>query len=69
MYKFKIEKKEEFLDGRTVTFLAKEKLFITNSYLNAILNGTRGCSRTLEMNIVKLIEDAQLDDFFDKKGE
>lgn len=69
MYKFKIEKKEEFLDGRTVTFLAKEKLFITNSYLNAILNGTRGCSRTLAMNIVKLIEDAQLDDFFDKKGE
>lgn len=69
MYKFKIEKKQEFLDGRTVTFLAKEKLFITNSYLNAILNGTRGCSRTLAMNIVKLIEDAQLDDFFDKKGE
>ena len=69
MYKFKIEKKEELLDGRTVTFLAKEKLFITNSYLNAILNGTRGCSRTLAMNIVKLVNNAELEDFFNKKGE
>lgn len=68
MYKFKIEKKEEFLDGRTVTFLAKEKLFITNSYLNAILNGTRGCSRTLAMNIVKLVN-GKVEEFFDKKGE
>ena len=69
MYKFKIEKKQEILGGRTATFLANEKLFITKSYLIAILNGTRGCSRTLAMNIVKLVNNAELEDFFNKKGE
>ena len=69
MYKFKVEKKQEILSGRTVTFLAKQKLFITSSYLTAILNGTRGCSRTLAMNIVKLVNNAELEDFFNKKGE
>ena len=68
MYKFKVEKKQEILSGRTVTFLAKQKLFITSSYLTAILNGTRGCSRTLAMNVVKLV-DGKVEDYFDKKGE
>lgn len=68
MYKFKVEKKQEILSGRTVTFLAKQKLFITSSYLTAILNGTRGCSRTLAMNIVNLV-DGKVEDYFDKKGE
>ena len=68
MYKFKIEKKQEILGGRTATYLANENLFITKSYLTAILNGTRGCSRTLAMNIVKLVN-GKVEDFFDKKGE
>ena len=68
MYKFKIEKKQEILGGRTATFLANEKLFMTKSYLTAILNGTRGCSRTLAMNIVKLVN-GKVEEFFDKKGE
>lgn len=68
MYKFKVEKKQEILSGRTVTFLAKQKLFITSSYLTAILNGTRGCSRTLAMNVVNLV-DGKVEDYFDKKGE
>ena len=68
MYKFKIEKKQEILGGRTATYLANEKLFITKSYLTAILNGTRGCSRTLAMNIVKIVN-GKVEEFFDKKGE
>ncbi|MBQ8206779.1 MAG: helix-turn-helix transcriptional regulator [Bacilli bacterium] len=68
MYRFKMEKKQEFLNGRTATYLADNELYITRSYLTSILNGKRNCSRTLAMNIAKLVN-GKVEDFFNKKGE
>ena len=39
MYFFKQTEKAKVLQGRTITYLAKNKLFVTNTYLTQILNG------------------------------
>lgn len=70
MYFFKQTEKAKVLQGRTITYLAKNKLFVSNTYLTQILNGTRGCSQLLARNICNCISwDAKFEDYFEKKGE
>lgn len=68
MYYFKETERAEVLQGRTVTYLARNKLHIDKSYLSAILKGRRGCSIRLADNIAKCISwDAKVSDYFYKK--
>lgn len=70
MYYFKEVEKAKVLEGRTITYLAKEKLFITPQYLCQILSGKRGCSKLLARNIANCISwSAKLEDYFYKKGK
>lgn len=70
MYIFKETEKVKVLQGRTIKYLAEEKLHITKEYLNQILNGKRGCSIRLASDIAKCIcWDAKISDYFYKKGE
>jgi len=70
MWFFKETEKAKVLQGRTITYLAKEKLFITKAYLSQILSGKRGCSQLLARNITNCIcLSANLTDYFYKKGE
>lgn len=65
MYYFNEFAKDNVLQGRTITYLAENKLFVTKEYLTQILNGTRGCSKLLALNIVHCIkEDAKIEDYF-----
>ena len=50
MYIFKNELKEEYLDGRTINYLAN-KIKVTNAYLCSILNGKRSCGILTAKNI------------------
>ena len=68
MWFFKETEKAKVLQGRTITYLAENKLFITKEYLSQILSGTRGCSRLLAHNITKCISfSANVNDYFYKK--
>lgn len=70
MYIFKEAERAKVLQGRTVAYLAKEKLHINRCYLSQILNGKRGCSVRLADNIAKCIcWDAKISDYFYMKGE
>lgn len=70
MYIFKEVEKAKVLQGRTIRYLAEEKLHISEEYLSQILNGKRGCSIRLADNIAKCIcFNAKISDYFDKKGE
>lgn len=71
MYYFVVKKKEELLNGRTITYLAKNKLFVTREYLTSILNGQRGCSKLLANNICSCSENGTIEYFFKKmnRGE
>lgn len=70
MYYFKETEKAKVLQGRTITYLAENKLFITKEYLCQILSGKKGCSKLLASNIINCISwEAQLNDYFYKKGE
>ena len=70
MYFFKETEKAKVLQGRTITYLAEKKLFVTKEYLSQILGGKRGCSQLLARNIANCISwDAKLEDYFVKKGE
>ena len=70
MYFFKETEKAKVLQGRTITYLAEKKLFVTKEYLSQILSGKRGCSQLLARNIANCISwDAKLEDYFVKKGE
>ena len=65
MYFFKEQKKAELLDGRTIEYVAKNKVYITPSFLCAILKGRRGCSYKTAMIITKsLCREAELDSYF-----
>ena len=69
MYMFN-DDKAKVLKGRTVRYLATEELFIGEGYLGEILNGITGCSKRLAYSICKCIsEDANVEDYFIKKGE
>ena len=68
MWFFKETEKAKVLQGRTITYLAENKLFITKEYLSQILSGTRGCSRLLAYNITNCISfSANVNDYFYKK--
>ena len=70
MYFFKETERTKVLQGRTITYLAENKLFITKEYLCQILSVKKGCSKLLASNITNCISwDAQLEDYFYKKGE
>ncbi len=68
MYWFKETERAKVLQGRTIKYLAKNKLFISVSYLSLILNGKRGCSRLLAHNITNCISfSAKVEDYFIRK--
>lgn len=68
MWYFKETEKAKILQGRTITYLAEKKLFITAQYLCQILSGKRGCSQLLARNIANCISlSANLEDYFYKK--
>ena len=70
MWFFKETEKAKILQGRTIKYLAENKLFVTKEYLSQILSGKRGCSQLLARNITNCIcFSAKLEDYFDKKGE
>lgn len=70
MYIFKEVEKANVLQGRTIKYLAEEKLHISKAYLTQILNGKRGCSIRLANDISKCIcFNAKIEDYFYKKGE
>lgn len=68
MYWFKETERAKVLQGRTIKYLANNKLFITQNYLSQIFNGKRGCSKRLAQSITKCISyDALLEDYFIRK--
>lgn len=70
MWFFKEVEKAKVLQGRTITYLATKKLYVTTQYLSQILLGKRGCSQLLARNITNCISwDAKLEDYFYKKGD
>lgn len=70
MYYFKEIEKAKVLQGRTITYLAEKKLFVSKEYLSQILSGKRGCSIRLADNITKCIcQEAKISDYFYMKGE
>ena len=70
MYFFKEIEKAKVLQGRTITYLAEQKLHISKAYLSQILSGKRGCSIRLADDITKCIcFNAEIEDYFTKKGE
>lgn len=64
MYRFKNDEKINLLQGRTITYVAN-KIGITPSFLTAVLNNKRDCSKTVAYAIVKcLCQDAEIIDYF-----
>ena len=71
MYKFKSGKKDEFLQGRKITYVAKN-VGITRVYLTDILNGKSECSKLVAFCIVKVLyPEKEIADYYEliKKGE
>lgn len=65
--RFKVEKKEELLQGRRIRDLCKH-LECTEVHLYNVLNGKSSCSRYLARDIVsKLRPNKKAEDYFDKK--
>lgn len=65
MYQFKIEKREDYLEGRTITYLANI-VGITREYMTSILTGKRNCSKMVAYCIAKAgNENSEVDDYFD----
>lgn len=70
MFIFKETEKAKVLQGRTIKYLAENKLFCTPEYLSQVLKGTRGCSALMARSITNCISlEAKLEDYFHKKGE
>lgn len=70
MYYFKEVEKAKVLQGRTITYLAEQKLHVTKEYLSQVLAGKRGCSVRLANDIAQCISwSAKIEDYFYKKGE
>ena len=64
MYEFKIEKKDEYLDGRKLGYVA-EKVGITREYLTYILKGQKPCTKVVAYCIVKCLHnELEIEDFF-----
>lgn len=71
--KFKKEKKEDLLQGRTIRYLlsnsnGKNGLECTEIHLYNVLNGKSTCSKYLAKDIVSIARpDKKVEDYFDKK--
>ena len=69
MWTFKETEKAKILQGRTITYVAN-KIGVTSAFLTSVLNAKRECSKTVAYCIVKcLCQDAEITDYFYKKGE
>lgn len=71
MYQFKIEKRDEYLQGRTITYLANI-VGITREYMTSVLTGNRTCSKMVAYCIVKAGNyENEVENYFNviKKGE
>lgn len=67
MYEFKLELKEQLLDGRTISYLAN-KIGITRGRLIRILNKQVVCKKLTAYCIVKACDkDAEINDYFIRK--
>lgn len=65
MYRFKIEKREEFLEGRKIGYIA-EIVGIAREYMSSILCGSRHCSKLVAFCVTKSIHpDAEISDYFE----
>ena len=65
-YKFKKEKKQEFLNGKTITELS-EKIGIDRAYLSQILNEKRTTKLYTILGLLKASNtNAYIEDYFDK---
>lgn len=70
MWFFRKEYKERVLQGRTIIYMAKKKIFTVRPYLTDILNGKVGCSERMARSIVTCINEFEkVEDYFYKKGE
>lgn len=69
MYKIKRELKDLLLDGRTISNLAK-KVGVSRVHLSYILNGKVATTKMTAYVIVKCCNpEAEIEDYFYKKGE
>ena len=67
MYEFKVELKEQLLEGRTITYVAN-KVGISRDRLNRILNARVITKKLTAYCIVKACDkDAEIDDYFVRK--
>ena len=66
MYHFKVELRDEFLQGRKVKWIATNLLHITPTYLSTILKNKLGCSYGLAYRMA-LINNEKIDKYFEKK--
>ena len=65
MYFFKETERAKLLQGRTIKYIAENKVFLNQTYLCSILSGRHGCSKRTAMSITKsLCLDANLEDYF-----
>lgn len=65
MYFFKETEKAKLLQGRTIKYIAENKVFLNQAYLSAILSGRHGCSLRTAMSITKSLSlGANLEDYF-----
>lgn len=66
MYKFKIEKYAELLNGKTVEWLSKE-IGYSATTLYLIFNEHKNCKKALAIAIVKTLDiNNEVDEFFEK---
>ncbi len=67
MYFFEKEKRDEFLQGRTITYIANI-VGITRQFLTSILNGKRHCSKPIAYAIVKAGNcEKEIEDYFEAR--
>lgn len=65
-YLFKKEKKEDLLQGRSITFVAKNRVGISQQYLTNILNGKLHCSYIIAKKIANSYSvNTKLEDYFE----
>lgn len=63
---FKQVERAKVLQGRTITYLAQNKIGISVEYLNKIINGRIHCSRIIANRIVECIgREAKFEDYFE----
>lgn len=69
MYEFKVEKKDDFLQGKKINYVARQ-VGMSESYLSNILNGKFKCSRKIAVSACA-VQQVELKEYFNEelKGE